>query len=95
MLDARGLRLGMLREDDDIVPSKSDQKMLVEPIEKLELTPHAAQVMEDAGAKRIGDIVQFSDLELYRLPGSGQSVVQEIYTALGAFGLRLSRPEIR
>lgn len=95
MLDARGLRLGMLREDEDRGLSKSDQKMLGEPIEKLELSSRSAQVLESIGCKRIGDVTQRSDLELYRVPGSGQSVVQEVFTALGAFSMKLQRPELR
>jgi len=95
MLDARNLRLGMLREDDDRSFTKADQKTLSESIEKLELSSRSTKVLESLGCSRIGDVVHYSDLELYRTPGSGQSVVQELSTALGAFGLALKKPEIR
>jgi len=95
MLDARGLRVGMLREHDDRSLTKADQKTLNESIEKLELSSRSTQVLERLGCSRIGDVVQYSDLEFYRTPGSGQSVVQELSTALGAVGLWLKKPEVR
>jgi DNA-directed RNA polymerase subunit alpha len=95
MLAARNLRLGMFRENEERSISKADQKVLAESIEKLELTPKTQQVMEDLGVSRIGDLAQFSDLDLYKAPASGQSVVQELSTALGAFGVCLNKPEVR
>jgi len=95
MLAARNLRLGMFREGDERSISKADQKILGESIEKLELTPKTAQVLENLGVSRIGDLAQYTDLDLYRAPGSGQSVVQELATALGAFGVAVRKPEIR
>ncbi len=95
MLAMRGLRLGMNREGDERLLSKADQKVLGEAIEKLELTPKAQQVLESLGVSRLGDLVQYSDLDLYKVPSSGQSIVQEISTALGAFGTGLRKPEIR
>ena len=95
MLAARNLRLGMFREGDERSISKADQKILGESVEKLELTNRAAKVLEDLGISRIGDLAQYTDLDLYRAPGSGQSVVQELATALGAYGVALRRPEIK
>lgn len=95
MLDARGLRLGMLREPDDRHMSKGDQKTLSESLEKLELSSRSNQVLELLGCQKLGDVLQYSDLELYRTEGSGQSVVQELSTALGAFGVGVKRPELR
>lgn len=95
MLDARNLRLGMLREGEDKGLTKADQKTLGESVEKLELSSRSNQVLEHLGCSRIGDVVQYNDLELYRVPGSGQSVVQELSTALGAVGLGLKKPAIR
>ena len=95
MLDARGLRLGMLRSDDDRGLSKADQKTLGESLERLELSSRSMKVLESIGCSKIGDVAHYSDLELYRANGSGQSVVQELSTALGAYGLGLKKPEIR
>lgn len=95
MLALRGLRLGMNREGDERLLSKADQKVLGESIEKLELTPKASGVLEHLGVTRIGDLVQYTDLDLYKVAGSGQSVVQELSTALGAFGAGLRKPEIK
>ncbi|MBA3684743.1 MAG: tetratricopeptide repeat protein [Planctomycetes bacterium] len=95
MLAMRGLRLGMNREGDERLMSKADQKVLGESIEKLELTPKGTQVLEGLGVSRIGDLVQYTDLDLYKAPGSGQSVVQELSTALGAFGAGLRKPDIK
>lgn len=95
MLDARGLRLGMYREEGEHGPTKADQKLLGESVEKLELSPRANQTVIDLGITRIGDLVQYTDLDLYKAKGSGQSVVQELSTALGACGVNLRKPEIR
>jgi DNA-directed RNA polymerase subunit alpha len=95
MLAARNLRLGMFREGDERSISKADQKILGESVEKLELTNRAAKVLEDLGITRIGDLAQYTDLDLFRSMGSGQSVVQELATALGAYGVALRRPEIK
>jgi DNA-directed RNA polymerase subunit alpha len=95
MLSARNLRLGMFRDETEHSPTKADQKVLGESIEKLELTPSATQALGNLGVSRIGDIVQYTDLDLYKAPGSGQSVVQELSTALGSCGVGLRKPEIR
>jgi len=94
MLAMRGLRLGMNREGDERLITKADQKVLGESIEKLELGNKAQAVMENLGITRIGDLVQYTDLDLYKAAGSGQSVVQELSTALGAFGTGLRKPDI-
>ncbi|MBA3846667.1 MAG: tetratricopeptide repeat protein [Planctomycetes bacterium] len=95
MLAMRGLRLGMNREGDERLMSKADQKILGESVEKLELSPKATQVLEHLGVTRVGDLLQYTDLDLYKAQGSGQSVVQELSTALGAFGAGLRKPEIK
>jgi DNA-directed RNA polymerase subunit alpha len=95
MLAARTLRLGMFRDGEERSISKADQKILGESVEKLELSSRTQQVLENLGVTRIGDLAQYSDLDLYRAPGSGQSVVQELSTALGAYGIALTRPEIK
>ncbi|MBA2479519.1 MAG: tetratricopeptide repeat protein [Planctomycetes bacterium] len=95
MLAARNLRLGMFREGDERSISKADQKILGESVEKLELSTKSAPVLENLGVSRIGDLAQYTDLDLYRAPGSGQSVVQELATALGAYGVAVRKPEIK
>jgi DNA-directed RNA polymerase subunit alpha len=95
MLAARNLRLGMFREGDERSISKADQKILGESVEKLELSNRSAQVLEALGVSRIGDLAQYTDLDLYRASGSGQSVVQELATALGAYGVAVRKPEIK
>lgn len=95
MLAARNLRLGMFRDGEERSISKADQKVLGESVEKLELGNKSQAMLENLGVSRIGDLAQYSDLDLYKAPGSGQSVVQELSTALGAFGVSLPRPEIK
>jgi DNA-directed RNA polymerase subunit alpha len=95
MLAARNLRLGMFREGDDRTLSKADQKVLAENIERLELSNKTSTVLENLGVSRIGDLVQYTDLDLYKAPGSGQSVVQELSTGLGAYGVGLRKPDVR
>lgn len=95
MLAARNLRLGMFRDGEERSISKADQKILGESVEKLELASRSQQVLENLGVSRIGDLAQYSDLDLYKSHGSGQSVVQELSTALGAFGISLPKPEIK
>jgi DNA-directed RNA polymerase subunit alpha len=95
MLAARNLRLGMFRDGEERSISKADQKVLGESVEKLELGNKSQGMLENLGVSRIGDLAQYSDLDLYKAPGSGQSVVQELSTALGAFGVSLPRPDIK
>jgi len=95
MLDARNLRLGMLRENEERSYTRADQKTQQESVEKLELSSRTMQVLESLGVSKVGDLLRYDDLQLYRAAGSGQSVVQELSTALGAFGLSLSQPEPR
>jgi DNA-directed RNA polymerase alpha subunit len=67
---------------------------LAESVDKLELGPDAAAVAQSLKAAKVGDLARLSDMELYLAAGSGQTVVQEIATALGAHGLNLKRPPI-
>ena len=64
-------------EHEDRGMSKADQKTLGESIEKLELSSRSTKVLESIGCGKVGDVAHYSDLELYRTDGSGQSVVQE------------------
>ena len=93
MLTARNLRLGQLREHESRGMNRADQKVLADSVDKLELSEKAMSVLENLGVSRIGDIQQYSDIELYRVPQSGQSVVQELTTALAAIGVGINKPE--
>jgi DNA-directed RNA polymerase subunit alpha len=95
MLSARNLRLGMYKQVEEKTIAKADHKVLAESIERLELSPTAAKVLDDLGVTRIGDLAQYSDLDLYRAEGSGQTVMQELATALGAYGVVLRKAEVR
>lgn len=95
MLAARNLRLGMYREGEERSLTKADQKVLGESIERLELSNKTSSMLENLGVSRIGDLVQYTDLDLYKAPGSGQSVVQELSTGLGAYGVGLRKPDIK
>ena len=95
MLAARNLRLGMYREVEERSISKADQKVLGESIERLELSPKTSQVLEALGVSRLGDLAQYTDLDLFKAAGSGQSVVQELSTGLGAYGVGLRKPDVR
>ena len=95
MLAARNLRLGMYREGEERSITKADQKVLAESIEKLELGNKNLQMLEGLGVSRIGDLAQYTDLDLFKAPLSGQTIVQELSTALGAFGVSLPKPEIK
>ncbi|MFW5845390.1 MAG: DNA-directed RNA polymerase subunit alpha C-terminal domain-containing protein [Planctomycetota bacterium] len=95
MLDHRNLRLGMLREREERTLSKADQKVLNESIEKLELSDKCMDMLGKLGVTRIGDLEHYDDLQLYRAEGSGQTVVQELSTAMGAIGFKLETPQVR
>ncbi len=95
MLSARNLHLGMLREREEKTLRKADQKILSESIEKLELSESTMNMLGKLGVTRIGDLEQYNDLQLYRAEDSGQSVVQELFTAMGALGFKLEGPNIR
>jgi DNA-directed RNA polymerase alpha subunit len=68
---------------------------LAESIEKLELGNKNLQMLEGLGVSRIGDLAQYTDLDLFKAPLSGQTIVQELSTALGAFGVSLPKPDIK
>jgi DNA-directed RNA polymerase subunit alpha len=93
MLTARNLRLGQLREHESRGMNRADQKVLADSVDKLELSEKAMGVLENLGVSRIGDIQQYSDIELYRVPQCCQSVVQELTTALAAIGVQINKPE--
>jgi DNA-directed RNA polymerase subunit alpha len=95
MLAARNLRLGMYREGEERSITKADQKVLAESIEKLELGNKNLQMLEGLGVSRIGDLAQYTDMDLFKAPLSGQTIVQELSTALGAFGVSLPKPEVK
>ena len=95
MLAARNLRLGMYHEGEERSITKADQKVLAESIEKLELGNKNLQMLEGLGVSRIGDLAQYTDLDLFKAPLSGQTIVQELSTALGAFGVSLPKPDIK
>jgi DNA-directed RNA polymerase subunit alpha len=95
MLDHRNLRLGMLREREERTLSKADQKLLNESIDKLELGDKTMAMLGKLGITRIGDLEHYDDLQLYRSEDSGQSLVQELSTAMGALGFKLEMPQIR
>lgn len=95
MLAVKNLRLGMFKGEGDHGQTRVDQRMLGEGVERLDLSPRAAQVVQELGVSRIGDLLQYTDLDLYKVKGSGQSVVQELCTALGACGATLRKPEVR
>ena len=65
MLAARNLRLGMYREGEERSITKADQKVLAESIEKLELGNKNLQMLEGLGVSRIGDLAQYTDLDLF------------------------------
>jgi DNA-directed RNA polymerase alpha subunit len=85
----------MLRDPEDRSIAKADQKTLVESIEKMELSGRTMTMLQSLGVSKMGDLMRYSDLDLYRAQGGGQSIVQEISTALGAFGLYLNTPEVK
>ena len=95
MLAARNLRLGMYREGEERSITKADQKVLAESIEKLELGNKNLQMLEGLGVSRIGDLAQYTDMDLFKAPLSGQTIVQELSTALGAFGVSLPKPDVK
>ena len=95
MLANRNLRLGMYKEVEEKIVAKADHKVLAESIERLELSPKSAHVLDSIGVTRIGDLAQYSDLDLYRTPGAGQSFAQELATALGAYGVVMRKPEVK
>ena len=95
MLANRNLRLGMYKEVEEKIIAKADHKVLAESIERLELSSTAGQVLDAIGVTRIGDLAQYSDLDLYRIPGGGQSFMQELATALGAYGVVMRKPDIK
>ncbi|NRA37463.1 MAG: tetratricopeptide repeat protein, partial [Planctomycetes bacterium] len=95
MLNNIGLHLGQLRESETRDTRKIEPKILTEKIDKLELSVEASAVLTGLGISRIGDIEQYSDSTLYRLVGSGQNIVQELFTSMASIGMHITKPDFK
>ena len=103
ILGAKGLRLGMRREEvlaDDVsmptlpdVPADTAERSAAVnlPISDLDLSVRSTKCMVQLGANTVGDLLAHSESELLRTKNFGVTSLQEIRTKLAKLGLSLKK----
>jgi len=102
ILDAKGLSLGMGREEaarrrrearlaEEISPERAE--LLARPISSIDLSVRCRKCMSRLGAETIGDLAERSESELMAVKNFGQTSLSEIRQKLGELGLRLRPSE--
>ncbi len=97
ILNSKGLRLGMAREEAvrSIEASRrrtgtSDPSdILNKPIADLELSIRARRTVETLGCMTVGDLMVHSEEEMLGMPNFGQTSLAELKQKLGEIGLKL------
>jgi len=65
--------------------------VLLQPIEELELTVRSANCLKAENIHYVGDLVQYTEVELLKTPNLGRKSLTEIKTVLAAHALSLGR----
>ncbi len=95
ILNSRGLRLGMMREDAatraalERARRSANQEVLNKPIDELELTVRSRKCMDNLNIKTIGELVSRSEAELANAKNFGRVSLNEIKKRLAEIGLSL------
>ncbi|MDR3211523.1 MAG: tetratricopeptide repeat protein [Planctomycetota bacterium] len=97
MLAAKGLRLGMMREDaatrQAMERRNASNELLSKPIDELELGVRARKCMETLGIATIGDLVSRTESELVNARNFGRVSLKEIKSKLKLHGLAFRAEE--
>lgn len=59
------------------------------PLEELEFSVRLANALQDAGLVYVGELVQWTERDLFKLPHMGRKVMKELVEMLGGLGLSL------
>jgi Bacterial RNA polymerase, alpha chain C terminal domain/Sigma-70, region 4 len=79
-------------EQDPSEPSSSLDVVLSVPISSLDLSVRTTNVLKNAGAKCLGDLVSYTEGWLRTLPNCGTKTIKEIRLVLAEHGLVLGTP---
>ena len=104
ILTAKGLRLGMRREEVLIgemmpvptlpdVPEEGPERaaLLAMPVTDLDLSVRSSKCMTMLGAQTLADIVAYPEQDLLKMKNFGVTSLQEIKTKLASLGLNLKQ----
>lgn len=72
-------------------PTLSDPDVMAQPVDVLELSVRASNILLAADIKTIGDLVAKTDLDLLKRPHCGRRVLGEIQVKLAGLGLVLRK----
>jgi len=98
ILQSKGLRLGMAREEAVASieasrrrhgPAGEANEVYDRPVADLELSIRARRTVEAMGCLTVGDIIQHSEDEMLGMPNFGQTSLQELKSKLAELGLKL------
>ena len=99
MLVSKGLRLGMNVEaaargmalpEPTGIPPTEDERVLLEPIEQLELSVRSRKCLVSLGIKTVGELIDKTPEELLTCKNFGNTSLQEIREKLRQLGLSLN-----
>jgi hypothetical protein len=64
--------------------------ILLAPVDELEFTIRVANCFTSEGIKQVKDLVQLTEVELFRMPGFGRKSLQEVKEVLAGYNLSLN-----
>ena len=76
-------------ELDFLTIEESISSILLRPVQTLDLTTRASNVMENQGITTVGELVQLTESELLRTPNAGRLTINNLKSVLAQLGLSL------
>lgn len=64
--------------------------ILLAPVDELEFTIRTMNCFVSEGIKQVKDLVQRTEVELFRMPGFGKKSLEEVKEVLASYNLRLN-----
>ena len=95
LLSTEGLTLREERADEEdkldfLTIEEPISSILLRPVQTLDLTTRASNVMEDQGITTVGELVQLTESELLRTPNVGRLTINNLKRVLAQLGLSLA-----
>ena len=64
--------------------------ILLAPVDELEFTIRVTNCFASDGIKQVKDLVELTEVELFRMPGFGKKSLKEVEEVLASYNLRLN-----
>ena len=99
LLESKGLRLGMHKEDEQKrvraqrLRLGPENTVAAKPIADLELSVRSRKCMQRLNVETVGDLVEKTESELLAIKNFGQTSLNEVKTKLGELGIALKPVE--